>query len=74
MAFVLTRVHLPHTHMMCMLICTTQTWTSDLVLWYPSRQGQITALSWGKRPVLEMMVVIGCSVMIALGQLPCGVQ
>ena len=51
-----------------------QTWTSDLVIQCPSGEGRTASLSWAERPVLEMVLVIGCSVMAALGQLPRHVQ
>lgn len=76
MAVVLTWVH-PTTRTQCVhlyLICTMQTWPSDLVMLCPSVERRTTSLSWGERLVLGMVVVIGCSVMIAFGQLPWEVQ
>jgi len=48
--------------------------TSDLVIWCPSVEGQTTSPNLGESPVLEMVVVIGCSVMIALGLIRPGAQ
>lgn len=51
-----------------------QTWTFDLVIWCPSMEEQTTSWTWGKSPVLGMVVARGWSVTIALEDLLQGVQ